>query len=381
MPVSPLACPNCHQLVHFETRACPSCAVPLGFDPLTGAFLFLAEGAGWRGVAGPVAMTRCANATYGVCNWLIADADADGGDKCRACRHNRIIPDLTVTGMLERWRRIEDAKRRMIWGLIRLGLPIETKAVDPKGLAFDFLYDPSAEQGYAPQTYTGHDSGLITLNLIEADDVARERMRREMGEPYRTLVGHFRHEVGHHYWQRLVENTPDHEPFRALFGDERADYGAAIQAHYGAAAPTGWEDDFVSSYATVHPWEDFAETFAHFLHIVDTLATMAGFGTRLDPPPGADGSAVAVDFDPYTADTAMLAGRWIPFAFALNAVNRSMGQPDLYPFRLAPGIALKLDFINRLCAFAAGRWAAGDNEAAGLRAMMATLPEDSSAAV
>jgi hypothetical protein len=219
-----------------------------------------------------------------------------------------------------------------------------------QGLAFDFLYDPSAENEDSPRVLTGHDSGVITVNLIEADDVARERMRREMGEPYRTLLGHFRHEVGHHYWSRLVASDEGElAAFRALFGDETQNYAAAIQNHYGNGGTQIWTDDYVSAYATSHPWEDFAETFAHYLHMVDTLATVGGFGAQLDPFPGPEHHpGPVVDFDPYAAETDALVGQWVPFSFALNAINRSMGQPDLYPFRLTPAIVRKIDYVNRV---------------------------------
>jgi len=197
---------------------------------------------------------------------------------------------------------------------------------------------------------TGHDGGVITLNLIEADDAARERIRGEMGEPYRTLLGHFRHEVGHHYWGRLLPHDPDElAAFRALFGDESEDYAAALLNHYAGGVARSWTDDFVSAYATSHPWEDFAETFAHYLHMVDTLATIGGFGARLDPFPGPEHHpGPVVDFDPYEADTDAIIDRWLPFSFALNAINRSMGQPDLYPFHISPPIIGKIDYVNRL---------------------------------
>jgi len=375
LALSPYACPHCGQLLQLEAESCGSCGSSICFDPVANAFRYLDAASGeWRDDKDkPVTARPCENVRYGVCNWLVDDR-ADNWTLCHACRHNRFIPDLSVAGVLDRWRKIEQAKRRMMLGLIRLGLPPQTVKESPQALIFDFLYDASAEQGYAPQLMTGHQSGVVTLNLIEADDVARERLRREMGEPYRTLVGHFRHEVGHYYWHRLVEFSPDLGPFRARFGDERADYQAALANHYAQPPAGGWEDRFVSAYATMHPWEDFAETFAHYLHIVDTLATIGSFGMKLDTPPAtAELARPAVDFDPYRADTATLVERWIPLAFALNAVNRSMGQPDLYPFRMSPEIVLKLDFVNRLMAFGAGRYLPGEGEAADIKAMIATL--------
>lgn len=350
----PFPCPNCRRFLHFEARICPSCGFTLGYDPDGDAFLFLGDNAtAWRdGEGAEHDLAVCDNDDYGVCNWLVP---RDGGTPyCRACRHNRTIPDLTVPTVPERWGRIEAAKRRLFHTLLRLGLPLDTPAEAAakgmgQGLIFDFLYDPSAENGDIPQISTGHDGGVITLNLIEADDARREQIRARMGEPYRTLLGHFRHEVGHHYWSRLIE--PDQtalEEFRATFGDERTDYASALARHYAGGAV--WTDDYVSFYATSHPWEDFAETFAHLLHMVDTLATARGLDARLAPFPGQDGDdgGPVVDFDPYRADVERLAAEMRPFAFALNAFNRSMGQSDAYPFHLSPTIVAKLDHVNRV---------------------------------
>jgi hypothetical protein len=372
LPVCP-ACPVCGQLLALEAELCPGCSSLVGYAPARGGFYAAGPNGGWRDAGGVEAvLTECANRGLGVCNWLFDPAP--GRTLCDACRHNRTIPDLAVPGVLARWRKVEIAKKRCIDPLIRLGIPALLSEPGGFGLAFDILYDPAAEQGEPPELHTAHQAGVVTINLIEADDAARERARLDFGESYRTLVGHFRHEVGHYYWYRLVEKTLDLEPFRVRFGDERADYAEAMGSYYARGDASGWEDDFVSRYATMHPWEDFAETFAHYLHIVDTLATVGGFGLSIEPRAGkAAGQRKVVDFDPYTADTATLVDAWIPLAFALNAVNRSMGQPDLYPFRMTPQIVAKIDFVNRLLAFGAGRWAAGENEQAGLRAMLATL--------
>jgi len=367
------ACPVCGQLLALDAEVCPGCYSRVGYAPAPGSFHAALPNGHWRDAAGAESdLAECANRGLGVCNWLFETAP--GRTLCDACRHNRTIPDLAVPGVHARWRKVEVAKKRCIDPLIRLGIPPALAGPAGFGLAFDILYDPAAEQGGAPQLHTAHQAGVVTINLIEADDAARERARLSFGESYRTLAGHFRHEVGHYYWYRLVERSPDLEPFRARFGDERADYADAMGSYHARGDVGGWEDDFVSRYATMHPWEDFAETFAHYLHIVDTLATLGGFGISMTPQAGvAAGQRKAVDFDPYAADTATLVDAWIPLAFALNAVNRSMGQPDLYPFRMTPQIVAKIDFVNRLLAFGAGRWAPGENEQAGLKAMLATL--------
>jgi hypothetical protein len=338
----------------------------VGFDCDADAFLALdPERGAWIDTAGERRdLMPCRNAAFGACNWMAPVGGPD--DRCLACRLNRTIPDLTVAGVLERWRRIEDAKRRMLHGVLRLGLPVRPTGGAPR-IAFDFLYDPAAERGGAPQFTTGHAFGVITLNVIEADDAARERIRQSLKEPYRTLLGHFRHEIAHYYWQRLVEPSPDLGPFRALFGDERGHYTAALRRYYDGGAPPNWQERFISAYATTHPWEDFAETFAHYLHIVDTLATIHEAGLGQATAPG--GASV----DPYTASFGELGSTWITIAFKLNEVSRSMGHRDLYPFSLSPGVMLKLDFVHRLVAFAAGRWVPGSAEGAELQAMISAL--------
>ena len=368
MPIR--SCPTCNQQLLFEARACDGCGRAIGFDCPADRFRsFDPALLQWQdGEGQAVAMTYCANAPLGVCNWLVEAGQSES--RCAACLLNRVIPDLSVPGVLDRWRRIEDAKRRMVYGLIRLGLPIggDARHAPP---VFDLLYDAAAEKGAPPRWPTGHAGGVITLNVIEADDVARERIRRDLGEPYRTVLGHFRHEIAHYYWHRLIEHTPDLARFRELFGDETAGYQAALQRHYRDPPPAGWRERFISAYATMHPWEDFAETFAHYLHLVDTLAALTDarvrFGTR------ASSAGDDVPFNPYRADIAVIAEQWIPAAFALNEICRSMGHRDLYPFSLSPTVMVKLDYVHRLISFAAGRWAPGAPELADLRAAIAAL--------
>jgi hypothetical protein len=350
--VHPFACPNCERLCHFEVRVCPDCHATLGYDPQLDELRFLADDAtAWRARdGGDAPVVACANNNdYQICNWLVPSADAT--PMCVACRHNHIIPDLTVPGVPERWAKVEAAKRRLFHTLIGLGLPLDGEHLKQR-LVFDFLYDPAAESARPAEVLTGHDDGLITLNLIEADDAERERARMNMGEPYRTLLGHFRHEVGHHFWSVLVEtDETELAAYREIFGDERQDYDAALQAHYARSDLGDWNANYVSFYATSHPWEDFAETFAHYLHIVDLLATVRGFGLSLAAFP-ADHSTqeIGVDFDPYTASAQTLAAQMQPLSFALNSLGRSLGQHDLYPFALEQGVVAKLDHVADLVA-------------------------------
>jgi hypothetical protein len=222
---------------------------------------------------------------------------------------------------------------------------------------------------------TGHAGGLITISLAEADDAVREKTRNVMHEPYRTLLGHFRHEVAHYYWDRLIGDRsegPERESFRALFGDERADYSAALQRHYDNGPPADWPQHFVTAYASTHPWEDWAETWAHYFHMVDTLETAGAFGLRVRPrvSKGA-GLSTSIDFDPHDAGLDRIIDAWLPLTFAVNSINRSMGIADLYPFVLAPPVIVKLAFIHDRIRETGGS-SAGDDGGA-LRAVVAGL--------
>jgi hypothetical protein len=194
-------CQSCGQLLYFENSVCLSCGHRLGYLPDLHLLSALEPDAAgrWRALAAPEgAWIACANSDSAACNWLAPAGD--GPPFCVACRLNRTIPDLAQQGHLDLWRKLETAKRRVLYGIRRLGLPVVGRDEDPKaGLAFDFLADPDPSFRESAQVMTGHAQGLITINIAEADDAERERHRQNMAEPYRTLVGHFRHEIGHHY--------------------------------------------------------------------------------------------------------------------------------------------------------------------------------------
>jgi hypothetical protein len=342
-------CQACGQMLYFENTVCEQCGRRLGYLPDAAALSALEpEDGHWRALAPPGGAVRfCANAATEACNWLLP-ADAPGA-LCRCCASNRTIPDLGVAANLPLWRRLQAAKHRLVYSLLRLDLPLRDRIEDPAGgLAFDFLADDPDPA--APRVMTGHANGVITIALEEADDPERERRRTAMGEPYRTLLGHFRHEVGHYYWDVLLRDGPRLEACRALFGDERRDYAGALAAHYRDGAPADWQQNFVSDYASAHPWEDWAETWAHYLHIVDTLEMAVAFGLRVRPRVSADAALHAdIDLDPYRAATmAELIDAWLPLCFAVNSLNRAMGRPDLYPFVLAPAVVAKLAFVHEV---------------------------------
>ena len=331
-------CDECGQLVHFENTSCENCDAKLGFD--------------W-GSLDVVTLTteatssqyrECENASHGVCNSvLIGETD---GPLCFACRFTRTVPDLSVDDHLEHWREMEFAKRRLLYSLVRLHLPLTPKSEDSEGgLAFDFLSDPADPE--QPKVMTGHAEGVITLNIAEADDAHRECTREEMGEPYRTLLGHMRHEVGHYFWDLLVRDAPALARVREQFGDDTQDYADSLKRHYAQGSPADWRERYVSEYASSHPWEDWAETWAHYLHMVGTLETAHVFGLRVAPKEDADGSLTSsVNVDPYTAEFDEWFGVWVPLTVAVNSLNRSMGQPDLYPFVTPPAVVEKLRTVH-----------------------------------
>lgn len=292
---------------------------------------------------------KCLNyAEEAVCNWMIPE-EKSRERFCTSCRLDQIIPDLTDERNWVFWRLIENGKRRLVYSLLSLKLPVLNKFDDPKlGMSFRFLAEaPDSSK----RVLTGHDDGVITLNISEADDVERERRRLSMKEPYRTILGHFRHEVGHYYWDRLVANSKYLEPFRALFGDERADYNQALVTYYDTGAPENWQDNFVSVYATSHPWEDWAETWAHYLHIQDSLEVALDFrlidqDLRLEPSEETEPTGSA----PPQKKFEEVIEAWSRLTIALNSLNRSMGLRDIYPFILSRAVVEKIRFIAEVIA-------------------------------
>jgi hypothetical protein len=341
-------CQNCGQLVYFENTQCERCGLPLGFLPNVAMLIALkANGSGgYAPLSDPArSVAYCTNFGHSACNWLV---DAGSGPLCPACTLNRTIPDLSQAENLRRWQRIEVAKHRLVYSLLRLGLPVASKIEQPDtGIAFDFLAPLPGEDGQG-KILTGHDNGEITLNVAEADDAVRAEIRQKMHEPYRTLLGHFRHEIAHYYFERLVKDKPAYGLFRKTFGEETQDYNQALQAHYANGAPAEWQLYHISAYASSHPHEDWAETFAHYLHMVDALETAYAFGLRIRPRAGQDDNLKAsITFDPYKqADFATIIEAWIPMTFAVNSINRSMGIDDLYPFVISPEVTEKLKVVH-----------------------------------
>ena len=340
-------CDHCGHLLFFENTTCVACGHLVAYLPdlrLVGS-LDRAEDGVWKSPLdkAPAPYRLCRNyETEQVCNCAIADVDDN--DLSHSCRLTRVTPALDVPGHREAWYRLEVAKRRLLVTVFALGLPVTVRHEDTEhGLAFEFKADPPDPS--APRVLTGHDGGVITVNVAEADDAERERRRVSMHEPYRTLLGHMRHESGHYYWARLIEGGPAHDRFRELFGDERRDYGEALRTHYASGAAANWPDTFVSAYASAHPWEDWAETWAHYLHMVDTLDTAAACGLSLRPV-RRDEPAMRVPPAAGEATFDQLIDSWFPVTYAMNNLNRGLGLADAYPFVLAPPTVEKLRFVH-----------------------------------
>lgn len=346
-------CTHCGHLLYFENKQCGHCGHRLGFDvPHLQLVPLIEEGNDTFTIYGHNNLTTyryCDNHTYGVCNWLVET----GGTStyCKACSLNRTIPDLSKIEYLNRWKEIEKAKHRLIYALLRMHLPLDSKAGNPgKGLTFDFKADENDNSG--EKILTGHDDGLITINIAEADDIEREMARKAMDELYRTVLGHFRHEVGHFYWDRLIDGSHYLDECRQLFGDDRRDYSEALKVHYAQGPPPDWNTSFISAYATTHPWEDWAETWAHYLHIMDTLETAYAFGLSVEPNVVIDTVHIQaqINVDPYRLeDFNRIMAQWLPLTFAMNSLNRSMGLHDSYPFVIMPKVMEKLTFIHKVC--------------------------------
>lgn len=328
---------HCGQEVFFDNTYCNSCNSILGFDTEQQKIVSIEPYKGqFRSVESPdKRYKRCVHHQHLMqCNWLLP-AD-DNFTHCLSCRLTRVIPNQNYPYNVKRWSVLEAAKRRMLYGLLRLGLPIDQwPATDTQQLQFHFLEDQISNpiDGHE-QVFSGHAAGIITLNASEADNSYREATREAMNEPYRTLLGHFRHEIGHFYWEKLIKNQPIYDAFKALFGDDTIDYPQALAAYYEAGPPEDFQQEFISAYASAHALEDWAETWAHYLLMHETLETAVEF--EVIRPPETDR-----EFHVWLSE-------WMQLVLVLNALNRSIGNADAYPFVVSTAVQKKLQFIHDL---------------------------------
>jgi len=315
----------CGQPLFFENTRCLTCDRRVGFDPKAFEMVPLPDAVGNRKL--------CRNSSdYDVCNWLLPEQD---GKYCISCRLNDTIPNLLDPDRRRWWKQLEHAKRRLIYSLLELGLPVVGKNKDPNGLAFCFIEDKRTNPGvFEEHVATGHQNGMITINIAEADEVRREITRQYTGELYRTLLGHFRHESGHYYYNRLINNNERVNAFRELFGDETVGYAKALKKYYAKKDSLPYDPDMISHYAQSHPLEDWAEVWSHYLHMIDTLETASAYGLE-------QGSMRWDDIE-------ITLSKWTELSISLNALNRSMGLEDAYPFVLSDLSFKKLRFVHSL---------------------------------
>jgi len=330
----------CGQIVYFENNFCLGCHRRLAYHPLRDTVYTLDDvdmNSGMSRAADQSDAQLCRNTLdYGVCNWLVTDHDRS---YCISCSLNHTIPNLLAPDRRGWWASMEQEKRKLIYTLLRLNLPVINKHIDPEGgLAFEFIEDKSSNPYVENEVVlTGHKNGLITVNIAEADNVKREQLRLSLGESYRTLLGHFRHESGHYYYWKLVNSGETLTAFRELFGDEREDYQTAMDSYYANFDNMLRDPRLISHYAQSHPLEDWAECWAHYLHMVDTLETAEAFDIAFD----ASSNSGDRDIDDMLT-------RWSDLTLLLNALNRSMGMADAYPFVLSELTLRKIRFVHSL---------------------------------
>ncbi len=332
-------CPKCENEVHFDNRQCVVCTTQFGYLPSADKMLALS--------GGNDETYPCENRNVIGCNWLCEGVT--NLNQCLSCRHTTKLPDLSVSENLRQFTLLERAKRQLFYSIMKFRLPLYRSTESAEGyLHFELLGDEIDSEGEIERVMTGHKQGRITINIAEADDATREKIRKAHGEPYRTLIGHFRHEIAHFYWDKLVAGKQSIDEFRAIFGDERADYSDALKVYYKKSAPHGWSKSFVSAYATAHPWEDFAETWAHYFHMISGLETAYAYG--ISPQPVKDSAPYMVLIsDPFDViDLRILVDHWVTLTVAMNEMNRSIGNFDYYPFVLSDSIFRKLKFVHDL---------------------------------
>lgn len=324
---------RCGQEVFFENSHCNNCGSQLGFDPESLTLFSQQPGTEhWQSLTDSTqTLKSCEHRNHPIgCNWLLPAEDS--ATQCISCRLTRTIPAQHINRNIQRWKIMESDKRRMLYGLLQLNLllPLDASANDP--LIFDFLEDQRSNPNVAEKhIYSGHSHGVITMNVAEADGSYREAAKEDMNEHYRTLLGHFRHEIGHYFWAELIQNTVHYKDFKQLFGDDTRDYPAALEIYYANGPITNWQDNFISAYASSHPLEDWAETWAHYMHMSETLETAQAFNLI-------NGDA-AQDFDTWLQE-------WMRLVVVLNALNRSTGNSDAYPFVISAPVQKKLKFIH-----------------------------------
>ncbi len=324
---------RCGNRIFFNNHRCLTCDAVLGHCLPCGSLTSFSDDkqSSICDTCGTV-VHACTNQSHGVCNSF----NKSPNTLCRFCEFTSVIPPLKQPESVRRWAMMESAKRRLLSQLEDLSLPPfidDVQQTHP--LSFEFLENSVDACGQTKNVTTGHEHGLITINLAEADSVHRERLRVDLGEPQRTLIGHMRHEIGHYIdWSWACRMAADE--YRALFGDpDSIDYSEAMKRHYDEGPPSNWANHYVSAYATMHPWEDFAETVNVYLDIMAIATTATELGqSELDL------SA--------TADAGQLVSSVLKIVVEVSEYNFDLGLMPLLPERIPPAVIEKLAYVHAL---------------------------------
>ena len=317
---------SCGAPIFFDNHQCLQCGAWVGFDPESMSMVPVEQHAD---------LVYCGNHEYGVCNWLRPSESEH--DLCRACQFNRTIPNLSLPFNTVRWAALERAKKRLFYSLYQLSLPMtDGWQASDDGLLFDFLDDARTQPDAYPDTFitSGFAEGVITINVLEADDVARTVAQTELRERYRTLLGHFRHESGHYYWSLLSGDCMATSLFAEVFGDANIEYRSSLGAYYREGPPADWEQRYISAYASSHPLEDWAETWSHYLLMHDALETAHAYHL--------------IDTAPALSALAERISQWQAVSMGLNEMNLSLGREDAYPFVISPQVHNKLAYVDAM---------------------------------
>ena len=324
----------CGAPVFFDSNECKACQRKIAFNPATLRFHPLEQVSNnVSSIDVEPSWHLCENGVhYDVCNWL-RPSSAES-KLCFACQFNRYIPNLSRANNTRLWRVLELNKRHLLLNLITLGIPcINSWNAPNEGFLFDFLED--FRDGIEEGTFvtTGYAGGIITINILEAEPLSRVAQQQASNEVYRTVLGHMRHEIGHHFFQCIKGDQMLHSNFEQKFGSSSLDYNNALAEFYASGPDVNWSEYCITAYASAHPMEDWAETWSHYLHIYDALDTAFNFGL--------------VSENPNVLSIHDKISHWRQFSVALNEMNRSMGMSDIYPFVINAQVEDKLAFVEK----------------------------------
>jgi hypothetical protein len=331
---------KCNRWLFFGNTACLGCDRSVGrccacramasFSPASTSELFSCDNC-------HAEVQPCANRNLGICNCFANQTDSTGNVLCTYCEFTRVVPPHDSPDKFSRWRELESAKRRLLIQLSGLEFPpFASKFVPTCPLVFEFKEDTVLPDGSIEAVFTGHENGVITINAHEADSVRREQSRVAFNEPQRTLIGHMRHEYGHFLDLCCIQGDLLRAKYVELFGDPATVDYAEAKTRYYAQGPTGnWPESYVSAYASMHPWEDFAETVNVYLDLMALAETARDqLGSNIDT--SANGCV------------ATFISELLDLAITVSEFNFDMGLNALLPERFNDEVVCKLSYVHSL---------------------------------